>query len=120
VSVWWWLETWSYAGFVIRELTSVFVALFALVMLWDVLALAKGPEAYARFIARLSGPDFIALHVVGMVFVLFHSITWFNLAPKAAVVRLQGKRVPDRMIAGANYVAWFFLSALIAFFVLRG
>ena len=29
VSVWWWLQKRSYTGFVLRELTSIFVAFFA-------------------------------------------------------------------------------------------
>ena len=120
VSVWWWLENWSYAGFVIRELTSVFVALFALVTLWQIQSLARGPEAYARFLARLGRPGFVALHLVGFAFVVFHSITWFNLAPKAMVVRFQGKRVPDVIVSGANYAAWLLLSGAVAFLLLRG
>ena len=120
VSVWWWLETWSYAGFVLRELTSVFVALFALVTLWQIQSLARGPEAYARFLARLGRPGFVALHLVGLAFVVFHSITWFNLAPTAMVVRLKGKRVPDGVIAGANYAAWAVLSAAVAYILVRG
>jgi fumarate reductase subunit C len=120
VSVWWWLESRSYTGFVLRELTSVFVAFFALVLLWQVRALGQGPEAYSRFLARLQSPLFLALNGVSLLFVLFHSVTWFNLAPTAMVVRLRGKRVPDLVIAGANYAAWVVLSAAVAAILLRG
>jgi len=120
VSVWWWLQSRSYTGFVLRELTSVFVALFALVLLWQIRALAHGPEAYARFLDRLRSPLFVAFHAVALLFVLFHSFTWFNLAPKAMVVRLKGKRVPDLVVAGANYAAWVVLSAAVAALLLRG
>ena len=120
VSVWWWLESRSYAGFVVRELTSVFVALFALVMLWQIRALGQGPEAYSRFLARLQTPLFLAVNGLALLFVLFHSVTWFNLAPTAMVVRLRGKRVPDLVIAGANYGAWVVLSAAVAAILLRG
>ena len=120
VSVWWWLQSRSYTGFVLRELTSVFVALFALVLLWQIRALAHGPEAYARFLGRLRSPLFVAFHAVALLFVLFHSFTWFNLAPKAMVVRLKGKRVPDLVVAGANYAAWVVLSAAVAALLLRG
>ena len=120
VSVWWWLQNRSYAGFVLRELTSVFVAFFAVVSLWQLRALAQGPEAYAQFLARLGRPLFLALHGVAFLFVLFHSITWFNLAPKAMVVRLQGKRVPDWVVVGLNYAAWLFVSAAVAVILLRG
>ena len=120
VSVWWWLQSRSYTGFVLRELTSVAVAFFALVLLWQIRALGQGPEAYARVLARLRSPLFVALDVLALAFVLFHSITWFNLAPKAMVVRLQGKRVPDLLVAGANYAAWIVLSAAVAAILLRG
>jgi len=36
------------------------------------------------------------------------------------VVRLRGKRVPDWVIVGQNYVAWLVLSGLVAFVLLRG
>jgi fumarate reductase subunit C len=114
VSVWWWLESRSYRGFVLRELTSVAVAFFALVLLWQIRALGQGPEAYARVIARLRSPLFVVLDLLALAFVLFHSITWFNLAPKAMVVRLRGKRLPDVLIAGANYAAWVVLTAAVA------
>jgi len=120
VSVWWWLQSRSYTGFVLRELTSVFVALFALVTLWQVRAVAHGPEAYEAFLTRLRSPLFLAGHALALLFVLFHSITWFNLAPKAMVVRLRGHRMPDALVAGANYLAWLVLSAAVAFFLLRG
>lgn len=120
VSVWWWLESWNYTRFVLRELTSVAVALFALVTIWQVRALGEGPAAYSRFEARLASPLFLFLHAVAFVFVLFHSITWFNLAPTAMVVRLKGRRVPDVVIAGANYAAWLALSTAVAIILLRG
>jgi len=120
VSVWWWLQNRAYAGFVLRELTSVFVAFFAVVCLWHVRALAHGPEAYARFLARLGTPLFILVHVVVFLFVLFHAITWFNLAPAALVVRWRGKRVPDWVVIGSNYAAWLVLSVAVAVVLLRG
>jgi fumarate reductase subunit C len=120
VSVWWWLQSRSYTGFVLRELTSVFVAFFALVLLWQIRALGHGPDAYARVLARLRSPFFVTLNALALAFVLFHSITWFNLAPKAMVVRLKGKRVPDLVVAGANYAAWIVLSAAVAAILLRG
>ena len=56
VSVWWWLKTWSYTKFVLRELTSLSVAYFALVTLWQVSSLARGQEAYLRSGSRSRVP----------------------------------------------------------------
>jgi fumarate reductase subunit C len=120
VSVWWWLQNRSYTGFVLRELTSVFVAFFALVYLWQLRALVRGPEAYAHVLARLGTPLFLVVNAVAFLFVLFHAITWFNLTPKAMVVRLAGKRVPDWVVVGLNYAVWLVLSGAVAFTLLRG
>jgi fumarate reductase subunit C len=113
VSVWWWLGKPVYAAFVLRELSSVAVAFFALVTLLQLRAIGRGPEAYARFLARLRLPSMIALDAVALLFVLFHAITWFNLAPKAMVVRFGGKRVGDALIVAANYAAWFVASLMV-------
>jgi fumarate reductase subunit C len=120
VSVWWWLQNRSYTGFVLRELTSVFVAFFAVVYLWQLQAVARGPEAYGQFLAQLKTPLLLTLDTVAFLFVLFHAITWFNLAPKAMVVRLRGRRVPDWVIVGLNYTAWLVLSGAVVFVLLRG
>jgi fumarate reductase subunit C len=120
VPVWWWLKKWSYAGFVLRELTSVFVAFFAVLYLWQVHAVAQGPEAYGQFLARLRTPLFLVLDTVAFLFILVHAITWFNLTPKAMVVRLGGKRVPDGLVVGLNYAACLVLSGVVAIVLLRG
>jgi fumarate reductase subunit C len=120
MSVWWWLKSRAYSKFVLRELTSVFVAFFAMLYLWQLRALAAGPEAYAQFVARLKTPLFLTVDTVAFLFVLFHTITWFNLTPTAMVVRVKGRRVPDRIVAGSNYVVWVLLSGIVAWIFTRG
>ena len=120
VSVWWWLQSWPYAKSVLRELTSLFVAYYALVTLWKLRALAAGPQAYAGFLERMRSPLLIVLNSVALIFVLFHSITWFNLAPKAMVVRLAGRRLPDWAVQSANYLAWAIVSGVIVWVLRRG
>jgi fumarate reductase subunit C len=119
VSVWWWLESWQYSKFVLRELTSVAVGFFALELLLEVRAVARGEEAYQRFLARLENPFLLALNLLALIFVLFHSVTWFNLAPKAMPVRVGGRRLPDSVVAGSNYAAWIAISAVMAWIILR-
>ena len=120
MSVWWWLKDRAYVKFVLRELTSVFVAFFALLYLWQLRALARGPDAYAQFLARLKTPFFLTVDIVALVFVLFHTITWFNLTPTAMVVRVRGKRVPGKIVAGSNYVVWVLWSGIVVWIFTRG
>jgi len=120
VSTYWWLWKWSYLKFVLREISSVFVAWFVVVTLALIAGLSRGPEAYAEWQAWMRLPVVIAVNVVSFFFVLVHALTWFNLAPRAIVMRVGGKRVPDAAIVGANCVAWAIASAILAWLVLRG
>lgn len=118
VSTYWWTSQWSFFKFIVRELTSVFVAYFVILTLLMLRALSRGPEAYAQFQEWLRWPPVIALNVIAFLLVLFHTITWFNLAPKATPVRVRGKRVPDLMIALPNYVAWIAVSAVLVWLII--
>lgn len=117
VSVYWWMGQRQYLKFILRELSSVFVAIFVVETLFMLAALKDGPQAYADFLAAMASPLMIALNVVSLLFVLFHTITWFNLTPSAMPVRLGGKRVPAFMVAAPSYVAWIVISAAVYWFV---
>jgi len=119
VSTWWWMRRWSYFRFIVREISSVFVAWFILVLLLMIQALSRGSKAYAAFENWLRNPVVIFINAVSLFFVVFHAITWFNLAPAAMVVRLGGKRVPGFLIAASNYAAWIVVTGVIAWFLLR-
>jgi fumarate reductase subunit C len=120
VSTYWWLARCAYLKFILRELSSVFVAWIVVVTLLQIRALTRGPAEYAEFQRWLRSPLLLALNAVSLFFVLFHAVTWFNLAPKAIVVRLRGKRLPNLAISAPNYVAWVVISAAVAWIVLRG
>jgi fumarate reductase subunit C len=114
----WWMRRRSYLLFVVRELSSVFVAWFVVFLLALVVAVARGDEAYRRFIEWSANPVVLVVNVVALFFILFHAVTWFNLAPKAMVVNLRGRRVPPILVALAHFGAWVVVSAVVAWIVL--
>ena len=120
MSTYWWLGRWPYLKFILREISSVFVAWFVIETLLQINALIEGPEAWIDMQDFFMNPVVIAVNVISLFFVVFHAITWFNLAPKAMAVRIGGKRVPGILIAGPQYVAWMVVSAAVAWLLLRG
>ncbi len=120
VSTYWWLGRWPYLRFILRELTSLAVAYAVVLTLAQICALAAGPESYAELQQFLRNPLMVVVNLVALVFALFHTITWFNLAPSALAVRVGGKRLPDAAVAAPNYIAWLAVTAAVAWFVLRG
>lgn len=113
MSVFWWLESWRYTRFVVRELTSVCVAWTALVLMAYVGAAGLGAEALATFVSWMGAPWLVAWHVVVLAGLVYHSVSWFSLAPSAMVVRVGGRRVPASLIVGGNVAAWVVVSAAL-------
>ena len=110
MSTWWWLGRWSYRLFIMREVSSVFVAWSVVYLLLVVRAVSQGKP----FPDWASNPFVLLLNFISLLFVVFHAITWFNLAPKAMVVRLRGHRVPGSWIAASNHLSWALVSTLVA------
>ncbi|MCP2288855.1 fumarate reductase subunit C [Nocardia amikacinitolerans] len=119
VSLFWWAQRRSYLIFVLRELSSVFVAWFVVYLLLLIHAVSSGNDEYQRFLSWSAGPWVVALNTIALLFVLLHAITWFDLAPKAMVVRVRGRRVAPVVVLGLHYVLWAVSTALVLWVVLR-
>ena len=120
VSTYWWLARWPYFKFILRESSSVFVAWTVVMTLAGIQALKGGPAEFVEFQDWLRSPFVLALNVISFFFVIFHAVTWFNLAPKAMAVRFRGTRLPDLAVSAPNYLVWLVISGLIAWLLLRG
>jgi fumarate reductase subunit C len=114
----WWLKKRSYTLFMVRELTALFVAGYAIFLLTLVYQAQQGPEAFVSFIQGLKSPLSLVLHLLALLMAIYHSVTWFNLTPKALVVWRGENAVPPTLIAASHYVVWVLLSVVIVGIVL--
>jgi fumarate reductase subunit C len=126
VSRLWWLRRPSYLLFILRELSSLFVAWFVAYLLVLVAAVGAGESSYQRFLDWSENPFLIALNVVALAFVVLHAVTFFQAAPQTTVVRLRGRmvpaalrgqRVPAVALAGPIFAAWVVVSAFVIWLV---
>jgi succinate dehydrogenase subunit C len=113
ISTYWWLRRRSYLVFILRELSSVFVAWSVVYLLLLINAVRLGNDRYQEFLDWSASPWLLALNAVSLAFVGFHAITWFNLTPQAMAVRIRGRRVPPGWIAGSAYLGWIVVSAFV-------
>ena len=118
VSTYWWLRRRAYLAFITRELSSVFVAWFVVYLLRLIRAVTQGALEYEQFLEWAAQPAVLLLNALTLFFVVFHAITWFNLAPQAIVARFRGRRLPGGLITASNYGAWLVTSAILAWLVL--
>ena len=119
VSTWWWTKKRSYFVFVMRELSSIFVAWFVVYLVLFVYAVGQGEAAYQRFLDWASAPWVTVLNVVALGFVLLHTVTWFNLTPQAMAVRVMGQKVPAWHIVAGQYTGLVVVSAFVFWLVTR-
>lgn len=120
MSTYWWLGKWPYVKFILRELSSVFVAWFVVYLLLLFRAVSNGDASYQHFLAFSANPIVLTLNVVTLFFIVFHALTWFALAPQAMVVHVGKKKVPPFLIAAGNYGGWIVVSAFVFWLLLRG
>ena len=92
-----------FTRYMLREGTSVLFAIYALVLLAGITALAKGETAWGNWVDFVSGTPSVLVHILVLAAALYHSVTWFKVSPKAAPpLFIGGKRVPDAIIIGSQ------------------
>jgi fumarate reductase subunit C len=119
VSTWWWLRKRSYFVFVMRELSSIFIAWLVVYLLLLVSAVGRGQTAYENFLDFAANPVVVVLNVVAFAFVVLHTVTWFSLTPKAMDARLGGRPVPAAAVIASQYVGLAVVSAFVIWLVTR-
>jgi fumarate reductase subunit C len=116
-SIWWWARKRSYTLFILRELSSVFVGwfvLFTLLMAWSA---GHSQERYERFLDIAAHPLVVALNVLALAFLMLHTVTWFNLTPKAMPIKVRGARVPPVNVVAAQWLGFVIVSAFVVWLV---
>src|SRR5262245_51329068 len=95
----WWLKRWPYTKFMIRDVTSIFIAgycIFLMVLMWRA---QQGAESFRACYQTLRSPFSIVLHVIALIFAVIHSVTFFNLTPRVIVIYRGDEKVPEVAIA---------------------
>lgn len=111
----WFFEHPRYVRYMMRELTCLFVGAYTLLLVVGLVRLAQGQAAYEGFLEALKSPASIAFHCVALAFAVYHSVTWFNLTPKALPVQVGEEFLPGWVIAGLHYLIWIVGSLLVLF-----
>ena len=118
MSATWWLKSRRYFLFMMRELSSLFIALFVLVFLYELFLLSRGPEAHGLLQGSLRAPAAVAFYVVAFLFAVYHTVTWFQAASRIQVVRLGSWTMPGWMMVAGALGAWIVISVAVAAYLL--
>ena len=112
----WWLSHSRYKSHMAREATCLFIGVYTVVLLVGLKRLSEGQGAYENFLAALNSPLAILFHLLALAFTVFHTASWFNVAPKAMPpVQLGEQVVPGGVIVAAQYAGWIIVSLVVLF-----
>lgn len=105
----WWTRKPFYRWYMLRELSSLFITLYALVLLWGLWKLGQGRAAYEAWLTALSAPGFLLFHGFAFLLVVYHAWTWFKIMPKT----LPRIPLPDAAVIVLGVSAVVVVSALL-------
>ncbi len=102
----WWRENPYYLRYMLREFSSVLVALYGLVLLAGLVCLSAGPGTYGAWLEWLRTPWAVGFHAVMVLVFLYHTWSWFEIMPKTLpAIRISGRRVSDGAITVTGLIA---------------
>jgi fumarate reductase subunit C len=109
----WFFRHPRYMRYMTREITCIFIGAYTLLLVRGLGALAQGQPAYESFLHGLRSPGSIAFQVATLALAVYHTVTWFNVTPKALPVQVGEAFVPSGAIAGVHYAGWAVVSIVI-------
>ena len=114
----WWKGNPFFVRYMAREVTALFVAAYALILLAGLARLSQGPAAFEDWLDGLRSPLSIAFHLLLLAIFLYHTWSWFRIMPKTMPpVVIGGRTLSAATITGlglaASAVASFGLLALV-------
>lgn len=111
----WWLKNSFYKAYMMREISCIFITIYSLVLLVGLYRLYQGPVAYQAWLEALQAPWSICLSVIMLLSTLYHSISWFKLAPQAMPLQIAGFQVIPALVIGLHYLAFLLILAVALF-----
>ena len=109
----WWLSQPRYVSYMLRESTCLFIALYSALLTDGLIRLSQGQAAWDSYVAAISSLPGVVFQVICLAFAVIHSVTWFNVTPKAMPLVVKGEPVPPKTIVGAHYVLWAAVSLVV-------
>ena len=109
----WFMDKPYYRAYILREATSIFIALWTFNLLFGLFKLGQGAEAWQNWLHLQGHPLMIAFSLIVFLMAAFHTITWFATVPKTLPPLIAGKKVSARLVVLTHWLAFIAVSLII-------
>lgn len=110
----WFTKQARYQHYMLHEISSVFVAIYAVILLSGLFSLAAGPLAWQDWLDGVTSWIGVIFHLVAFVFAIIHTTAWFKAVPQAMRIQRGEEFIPGKTIIGGHYA----VLAAVCLFVL--
>jgi fumarate reductase subunit C len=115
----WWRKNPYFVRYMIREGSSVFLAIYAIILLVGLLRLSQGEAAFDAWRAAQASTISILFHWLALLTVGYHAYTWWMVSPKTAPhIWIAGREVPQMLIA-AGGLAGTIGASIVVYVIVR-
>jgi len=114
----WYFRHPRYLRYMAREVTSLFIGAYCLLLVIAMERLSSGPAAWQSFLDGQRSMGMVVFHLLAVAAAFYHASTWFNATQKALPLQVGEEFVKGSYISGAHYLAWAVLS--VAVLILAG
>lgn len=116
----WWRQLPYYIFYIMRESTAFFMLWISIILTFGIICAypnAQGVNEFYRFIFFLQNPIVVVINILALVAALFHTLTWFNLMPKAVNIVIAAKKPPAALFIIGLWVIMMVVSSVILYAV---
>ena len=113
----WWTLNGSYFRVFLREASSAFILAEVVLFMLLIHKAGQDADAYRAYHEFLWHPLMVVFHLVALGFALWHTITFFLLAPSALPGQVMGRRIPAAFIVSQQFAGLLAVTALVVLWV---
>ena len=110
----WFMSQSRYKSYMLHEISSLFVAIYTIILIVGLIRLAQGPAAWEGWLNAVTSPIGVIFHLIAFAFAIIHTTSWFKAVPQAMRLMKGEEVVPGKLIIGAHYG----VLAVVSLFVL--
>ena len=97
----WWARNPTYRRYMAREASSFLLFAYALTLIYGLWRLGQGQAAYDGWLTWLASTPALLLHLLMLIAMVVHAVTWFEVAPKT----MPKTGLPERAITLGGFAA---------------
>lgn len=101
----WFMGHARYKSYMVHEISALFVGLYMWLLIFGIIRLGQGPEAWAGWVSFVTSPLVVILSLIAFALFVIHTMSWFNAVPQAMRIQRGEHFVPGNVLIGANYAA---------------